>query len=154
MTSAPDPLPAQDPAREEEEPEPGSTRRHSWAMVIDFLFAAVAGTIATLVLTPKYYAPGEAHSTAVDWGIAAACYLGCSFVNQVLLARVLHGSLGRHVLDMHAVMKETGRPVGLPRLALRWLIGLPTLPVGLLGFFLGGFPYPMEILGITVVRRD
>ncbi|WP_435193281.1 RDD family protein [Streptomyces sp. NRRL F-5630] len=155
MTSPHEAAGGKEAQKAQKEEEPGTTSRHAWAMIIDFLFAAVAGTVVTLVLTPKFYASGEAHSLAVDTGIAAASYLGCSFVNQVLLARALHGSLGRRVLDLHAIMEATGRPVGLPRLALRWLVGLPMVPFGLLAcLFPGAEAYPLELFGITVVRTD
>ncbi|EFL00404.1 predicted protein [Streptomyces sp. SPB78] len=52
---------------------------------------------------------------------------------------MVHGNPGRYVLDLHALVKETGRPVGLPHLfplahrPARGAFRVPRLPLLLCG---------------------
>ncbi|MCX5213020.1 RDD family protein [Kitasatospora sp. NBC_00240] len=124
-------------------PEEAGDGRRILAAVLDGVFALVAGFAAAKSSSQ------HGGSAGAYFGLLLAVSVGFSFVNHVVLARLLGFSLGKGLLAARVIRyKDVSRP-GTWRLARRWLLGFVMLPIGLMLEELE----PEEACGVRVVRR-
>ncbi|WP_078654942.1 RDD family protein [Streptomyces sp. NRRL F-5630] len=126
--------------------------RRVWCAVLDLLFTVVVGTLvwfALIVAIPSTRTDDS--DTAVPAAVMCAAYLGCSFLNRVVLNRTLRGSLGRRLLGLRTAVTKTGRPPGVPRLTLQWLLGLVLSPISFFFLLFGAAPPAQSIVGVTAL---
>ncbi|OKI14152.1 RDD family protein [Streptomyces sp. CB03911] len=136
------PHPAHGPQRLPAPEEAGDGRR-ILAALLDGVFALVAGFAAAKNSSQ------HGGSAGTYFGLLFAVAVGFSFVNHVVLARLLGFSLGKGALAVRVIRyKDVGRP-GTWRLTKRWLLGFVLIPIGLMIEELE----PAEACGVRVVRR-
>lgn len=134
--------PGQAPQRPPAPAEAGDGRR-MLAALLDGVFALVAGFAAAKSSSQHGGSVGD------YFGLLLAVAVGFSFVNQVVLARLLGFSLGKGLLAARVIRyKDVSRP-GTWRLTRRWLLGFVLIPIGLMVEELE----PAEACGVRVVRR-
>ncbi|MDQ0308224.1 hypothetical protein J2S46_002780 [Kitasatospora herbaricolor] len=122
--------------------EAGDGRR-MLAALLDGVFALVAGFAAAKNSSQ------HGGSAGAYFGLLLAVAVGFSFVNHVVLARLLGFSLGKGALAVRVIRyKDVSRP-GTWRLTRRWLLGFVLIPIGLMVEELE----PAEACGVRVVRR-
>ncbi|MGV9264393.1 RDD family protein [Kitasatospora sp. NPDC003701] len=105
--------------------EAGSIRRFL-AATLDAALALAAGFAAAKS------ASGPDGPVGVYFGTLFGVFLGASFANQVLLARLTGFSLGKGVLATRVVRHKDGSRPHTWRLTKRWLLGYVIVVVGLL----------------------
>ncbi|MFF4770643.1 RDD family protein [Streptomyces sp. NPDC001255] len=136
----------------EGEGEPLPYGRRVWCAVLDLVFTVVVGTLVWFVLIVAVPSTRTDDSdTVAPIAVMCAAYLGCSFLNRVLLNRTLRGSLGRRLLGLRTAVTRTGRPPGVARLVLQWLLGLALSPISFFFILFGAAPLAQRIVGVTVV---
>ncbi|MFJ5675901.1 RDD family protein [Streptomyces sp. NPDC093097] len=94
-------------------PEAVSKYRRFWTAAID-------GTLAAAIVILGFGLAGNPRHGA-NIGLCAA--VGFSFVNHVLLTRVVGASIGKLITQTHVVLSRDGGRPRLPRLFRRWLAG-------------------------------
>lgn len=132
--------------------EPLPYGRLFWCAVLDLVFTVVVGTLVWFVLIVAVPSTRTDDSdTVAPIAVMCAAYLGCSFLNRVPLNRTLRGSLGRRLLGLRTAVTRTGRPPGVARLVLQWLLGLALSPISFFFILFGAAPLAQRIVGVTVV---
>ncbi|UNO42098.1 RDD family protein [Streptomyces sp. MST-110588] len=89
------------------------------------------------------------------WLVMAGCGFGVSFVNHVLLTRVLGASVGKYLCRTRVILEKTGTRPHLPRLFKRWLGGYLFLILWIIASVFDMEDEPEDMCGVRMVRlRD
>ena len=122
-------------------PEEAGDVRRGLGALLDTLAAAVAGFVAANAAQQHGWAGGY-------FGALVVVAIGFSFVNQVVLGRLVGCSLGKFVTVTRVIrFKDVSRPL-TGRLTRRWLLGF----VMVIGLLVDEFPESEEACGVRTVR--
>ncbi|MEU7226067.1 RDD family protein [Streptomyces chrestomyceticus] len=145
----PHPHPRQPPVyRLPDIPEPAGDLRRLTAIVIDSVL--LTGLFGVLSLGVRV---GGDRPFGAFWAVAIGCGLGVSFLNHVVLTRMLGASVGKFVVRTRVILEKTGTRPRVPRLVKRWLAGYGFLVLWLIMAVFDGADDPEDLCGVRMVRR-
>lgn len=145
----PHPYPHQPPVyRLPDIPEPAGDLRRLTAIVIDSVL--LTGLLGVLSLGVRV---GGDRPFGAFWAVAIGCGLGVSFLNHVVLTRMLGASVGKFLVRTRVILEKTGTRPRVPRLVKRWLAGYGFLVLWLITAVFDGADDPEDLCGVRMVRR-
>ncbi|MEU6959133.1 RDD family protein [Streptomyces chrestomyceticus] len=148
-THTPTRIPANPPVyRLPDIPEPAGDLRRLTAIVIDSVL--LTGLLGVLSLGVRV---GGDRPFGAFWAVAIGCGLGVSFLNHVVLTRMLGASVGKFVVRTRVILEKTGTRPRVPRLVKRWLAGYGFLVLWLIMAVFDGADDPEDLCGVRMVRR-
>ncbi|MET9292488.1 RDD family protein [Streptomyces sp. NPDC003077] len=131
-------------------PESAGDLRRAGAILIDGL--CVAFVLGVVVIGARVTTHLEFPK---DWLAMAGCGLGLSFLNHVVLTRLIGASVGKYICRARVVLEKTGTRPRLPRLFKRWLAGFGFLLVWLIASVFNLEDDPDDLCGVRMVAlRD
>ncbi|MFD0277089.1 RDD family protein [Kitasatospora sp. NPDC127111] len=124
-------------------PEEASGFRRYPAILVDWLLAVVLGFVAA-----KAAGGSKVDHAGAYFGTLLVAGFGASFVNQVVLGRLLGFSVGKGLMALRVIRKKDGSRPNTRRLTKRWALGFVIIAISLITEDYED----EEFMGVRVVR--
>ncbi|MEV5592373.1 RDD family protein [Streptomyces sp. NPDC052496] len=129
-------------------PEPAGDLRRLTAIAVDSVL--LTGMLGFLSLGLRV---ADGRPFGAFWAAAIGCAVGVSFLNHVVLTRILGASVGKFLVRTRVILEKTGTRPRVPRLVKRWLAGYGFLVLWLIMALFDGEDDPEDLCGVRMVRR-